>query len=248
MAKIKDKQTGHTQPGKSGEHYATANEFEVHKVPAKKREVVQVAITPPNLAQLPFIIEGISPYVQNKFSTRGPGFIAMKAKQQAGSTAKKGEKREAKDFNALYEFAQHRFEDGSNGLPAAAFRNAMISACRLCGFKMTIGKLSVEVVAEGYDPTDGEPLVRFIKGKPRLHEGVVRNETGVCDIRVRPMWEPGWQAKVTVQFDADQFTPVDVGNLLNRAGRQVGIGEGRPDSKKSCGRGWGLFKIVGGYE
>jgi hypothetical protein len=27
-------------------------------------------------------------------------------------------------------------------------------------------------------------------------------------------------------------------------GRQVGIGEGRPDSRNSCGMGWGLFEIV----
>jgi len=32
-------------------------------------------------------------------------------------------------------------------------------------------------------------------------------------------------------------------NLLARAGLQVGIGEGRPDSKNSAGMGWGLFQI-----
>lgn len=32
-------------------------------------------------------------------------------------------------------------------------------------------------------------------------------------------------------------------NLLSRAGLQVGIGEGRPDSKKSAGMGYGLFTV-----
>lgn len=36
---------------------------------------------------------------------------------------------------------------------------------------------------------------------------------------------------------------VDVANLMNRVGAQVGIGEGRPDSKNSAGMGWGLFSI-----
>jgi hypothetical protein len=42
----------------------------------------------------------------------------------------------------------------------------------------------------------------------------------------------------------DQFTPEDVANLMARVGMQVGIGEGRPDSKNSAGMGWGLFKIA----
>jgi len=33
--------------------------------------------------------------------------------------------------------------------------------------------------------------------------------------------------------------------LLARVGMQVGIGEGRPDSKNSAGMGWGLFEVVG---
>jgi hypothetical protein len=47
-----------------------------------------------------------------------------------------------------------------------------------------------------------------------------------------------------VVYDADQFTLEDVSNLLARAGMQVGIGEGRPDSKMSAGMGWGTFRIA----
>ena len=35
----------------------------------------------------------------------------------------------------------------------------------------------------------------------------------------------------------------DVTNLLMRVGQQVGIGEGRPDSKNSAGMGWGTFNV-----
>ena len=44
-----------------------------------------------------------------------------------------------------------------------------------------------------------------------------------------------WKSDVTIQFDADQFSIDDVGNLLLRAGMQVGICEGRPFSKKGVG-------------
>jgi hypothetical protein len=46
-----------------------------------------------------------------------------------------------------------------------------------------------------------------------------------------------------VRFDADQFKASDVVNLLQRAGAQVGIGEGRPFSKSSNGLGYGTFDV-----
>ena len=71
----------------------------------------------------------------------------------------------------------------------------------------------------------------------------VRNDNGVIDIRVRPMWRTWW-ADVTIEFDGDMISPESVVNLLDRAGRQVGIGEGRPFSKNSSGMGWGRFAVV----
>jgi hypothetical protein len=201
-----------------------------------------VAISPPNLQRAEFTITGTAPYVQNKFSAKARE--QMKSKQEAGSVAKKGAKRDPKDFKACYEGAMHRSREDWHGIPASSFRNAMISACRMVGFKMTHAKLSVFVEADGFDADDGSPLVRITKGKPEYHEACVRNETGVVDVRARPMWREGWQAKVRVTFDADQFTLADVSNLLLRAGMQVGIGEGRPDSKSSAGMGWGTFSIV----
>ena len=118
-------------------------------------------------------------------------------------------------------------------MPCSAFRNALISACRTAGFVMTRAKLALFVEADGYDE-DGTPLVYFTKGEPHKHIGYARNQTGVADIRSRPMWNPGWEATVRVRFDGDMFTPTDVANLMVRVGQQVGIGEGRPDSKQSA--------------
>lgn len=189
-----------------------------------------------------FLIRGTAPYVGNKFSAEAREM--MRAKQEAGSQAKKGQKREPKDFDKCEKEATHFLDDASCGLPATAFRQAMVSACRLVGFKMTLAKLSLFIEADGFDADDHSPLVKFTKGEPRHFEAAVRNETGVADIRARPLWEPGWEAVLRIRYDADQFSAEDVRNLLERVGVQVGIGAGRPDSRMSCGQGWGTFEIV----
>jgi hypothetical protein len=213
---------------------------------AKSKETTgsrEVVIPAPNLQQVLFTIRGKAPLVLNAFSQKARD--QMKAKQEAGPSAKKGQARAPKDFQACFEGAQHTSEEGWLGFSASAIRAGMISACRVVGFKMTLAKLSLFVVADGFDRVDGTPLVKITKGTPTYVEHATRNETGVCDIRARPMWKPGWEARLRIEFDADMFTLDDVANLLMRVGRQVGIGEGRPDSKNSAGMGWGLFDIVG---
>ena len=118
----------------------------------------------------------------------------------------------------------------------------MISACRLVGFKMTLAKLSVFVEADDFDVQDGIPLVR-VYGKSETFTAHTRNATGVVDVRSRPMYRQ-WAIKLRVRFDADQFNVQDVYNLIARVGGQVGLCEGRPDSKSSAGCGFGTFEVV----
>ncbi len=199
-----------------------------------------VVIQPLNEKTAEFRIRGNAPYVQNRFSAKAR--LVMRTTQEEGSKSRKGKKKEPKNFQALYRDAMHKDVDGKCGIPAPSFRNAMISACRMCGFAMTRAKLSVFVQADAYDE-DGTPLIHFTKGKPHYHESPVRIQM-TTDIRARAMWDAGWEAKVRVTFDADQFSLTDVANLLHRVGKQVGIGEGRPDSRTSCGMGWGTFEVL----
>lgn len=184
-------------------------------------------------------IEGTAPLVQHKFSAKARNQIIET--QKAGSQAKGKKVREPKDFDAVYEGAKHTAVEGWCGIPAGAFRNAMISACRTVGYKMTHAKLAAFVLADGYEADDGTPLVRIF-GEPERHTTYARNDNGSVDIRVRPMWKT-WHAIVKIRFDADMFSIQDVANLMMRVGMQVGIGEGRPDSKNSAGMGWGTFSI-----
>lgn len=202
----------------------------------------RLAISPPKIEVTRLGIRGVAPYVQNRFGQKALNM--MRDKQEQGSVAKKGAKKEPKDFDECYRQAMHVSTEGWVGIPAPAFRNAAVDACRLVGFKMTHAKLGFFVLADGFDVVDGTPLVRINKGEPHKVEHAVRNDSGVADIRARPMWDPGWEATVTIQYDADMFTSSDVANLLHRVGMQVGIGEGRPNSKESCGMGWGLFEMI----
>lgn len=203
-------------------------------------QTTTAAIKAPDIRTVAFNIRGTAPYVQARFS--GKAMQAMMSKMAAGSVAKGKKVREARDFDEDYRNAMHVSTDGWHGIPASAFRQAMISACRLVGFRMTLAKLSVFVLADGFDAIDGIPLIK-LAGKPERVDMAVRNQTGVADIRVRPMWRE-WSAQVKVRYDADQFTTSDVANLMNRVGQQVGIGEGRPDSRESAGLGWGTFELV----
>lgn len=200
-----------------------------------------VTIKPPNLKSVTFRIVGKAPYMQHRFSKKAE----IMAKQREGSTGRGKKQHAARDFEADFVAAQHRSAAGWLGIPAPAFRAALISACRLVGFQMTKAKLSVFVEADGECAKDGTPLVRLIANEPEMVTMPVRNETGVVDVRARPMWRE-WAADVRITWDADQFTISDVTNLLSRAGLQVGIGEGRPDSKKSAGLGYGLFAVQSG--
>lgn len=198
-----------------------------------------VAIKAPNLQIAEFHLVGTAPLVTNRFGNKA----AIEDRQRAGTQA--GQKKRAKDpkdFEQLYENAKHKSPDGWCGVHAGGFRAAMVSACRLVGFKMTLAKLAVFVLADGYD-SDGTPLVRILGGEPEMRTHHVRNDTGVIDIRARPMWTE-WSIKLRVRYDADLFKVADIANLLMRVGMQVGIGEGRPDSKDSVGMGWGTFTIA----
>jgi hypothetical protein len=207
---------------------------------AKQEKDMVLAIAKLDFGTVAFKLTGTSPLMQARFSAKA--MQAMMAKMAAGSQAKKGKQREARDFDADFRAAQHVSTEGWVGIPAAAFRNACIDVCRMVGFKMTHAKMSLFIEADGLDSVDGTPLVKLDAPEPERVDMAVRNSTGVADIRVRPMWRK-WGLTLHVKFDQSQFAATDVANLLERAGSQVGIGEGRPFSKQSNGLGYGCFTI-----
>ena len=208
---------------------------------AEKGDGLRLTITPLREKIAVFEIKGTAPLLMGKFSAAK--FDIMKETQEAGQQAKSKKVRKPRDFEKDFEAAAHKSRDGWFGLPCAAFRRGLVDTCKTVGFKMTIAKMSVFIESDGYDHTSGDPLVRIDACKPVMDLRPARNANGSCDIRSRPRFDE-WSAKVRIRFDEDQFSMLDVLNLLNRMGAQNGIGEGRANSKQSCGIGFGSFKVV----
>ena len=180
------------------------------------------------------------PLVIHRFSSKLKN--EMRQKMETGKAASSKKNRAAKDMNAAFEEARYRSREGWDGFHAAGLRKGLISACRLVGFKMVLAKLSIFVQKDGVDATEPQiPLVR-IYGEAVKQEDMARVETGQPYVTVRAAYI-NWYASPLIRWDADQFTLEDVTNLVSRVGQQVGIGEGRPDSKNSAGMDWGLFNI-----
>jgi hypothetical protein len=201
-----------------------------------------VVVTPPDMRVLEVGIRSTAALVSNRFGARATSEI--RKKHEAGEKANEKKKlKEARDFTGEFNEARHVSADGWDGIPATSFKNAMVRAASLNGLVMKLTKLSVFVVQDGFAP-DGTPLIRIEAAPPIMDVRRVRNETGVLDLRARPMYHH-WSCVLRVRYDAKFIDQDSVVNLIARAGIQVGVGEGRPDSTKShSGMGWGTFELV----
>ena len=204
-------------------------------------ETKNLVIKAPAFQVAEFEIIGTSPLVIHRFSAKTKQ--EMKQKMETGKAASSKKNREAKNTDDTFQESRYISKEGWDGFHAGAIRSAMISACRLVGFKMTLAKLSLFVVNDGWDAKEPQiPLIR-IYGKAEKQEDIARVETGQPYVTIRAAFYT-WKSKLKIRWDADQFTIEDVYNLLIRVGMQVGLCEGRPDSKKSVGMGWGLFDVI----
>jgi len=204
-------------------------------------ETKNLVIKAPAFQVAEFEIIGTAPLVIHRFSAKTKQ--EMKQKMETGKAASSKKNREAKNTDDTFQESRYISKEGWDGFHAGAIRSAMISACRLVGFKMTLAKLSLFVVNDGWDAKEPQiPLIR-IYGKAIKQEDIARVETGQPYVTIRAAFYT-WKSKLKIRWDADQFTIEDVYNLLIRVGMQVGLCEGRPDSKRSVGMGWGLFDVI----
>jgi hypothetical protein len=206
---------------------------------------ISVLIAAPAFKTAEFSIRGDSPFVQLRFSQKQRA--KMHADHGEGEKEVKTKKtREAKNFDGLYEDSMYLGHTGQRGINMMSFKKAMVAACRLTTLNMKLAKMSFFIQPDDYDISDEIPLVLFTKGEPHYCEHIVRTANGMPDLRVRAMWDSGWEANLRVKFDSEILSLQSVTNLLTRGGAQVGIGEGRPDSTKSdgAGMGWGTFEVL----
>lgn len=201
----------------------------------------KIQIKAPNIKDAVFEILGTAPLVIHRFSAKVKN--EMKMKMEEGKSASSKKNREAVNTDSVFEAARYRSKQGWDGFHAGSVRLAMINACRLVDFKMTLAKMSLFVIADGQDAIEPQiPLVR-IYGEAVKQEDMARVATGAPYVTIRAAYHD-WKAKLHIRWDADQFSLVDITNLLQRVGTQVGLCEGRPFSKNSAGMGWGTFECA----
>jgi hypothetical protein len=203
-----------------------------------------VVIKAPSFEIVSIGIRGTSPLVAHKFSFRKQQEIAGVQALGDAEKRKRNKVRAARNFEQEFNEARYISREGWDGIPCAAFRSACIRACTLVDFKMTIAKMTVFILADGFDKETHVPLVRIHKSRPVMNVSPVANADKSLDLRSRPMYADGWEATVRIRYDTNQFSKDDVAALMARVGMQVGILQGRASSPKSAGCGWGEFELI----
>ncbi len=184
------------------------------------------------IGEVTVTVEGLSPLGIHAWSEKAKK--QMRDKQGGKTTQKK----EPEDPQAEYESAFYRLPDGRPGIPATAFKAAIVGAARnFDALTMTMLKQSLFVEGEG-----PEQLVPIEGGEPEFWESPVRLSTGVADLRYRPRWQT-WSCTLTVRFNAKLLSSEGVVNLID-AGGWGGVGEWRPSAPKSVTGSYGRFHVV----
>lgn len=203
-----------------------------------------VMIKPVNFKTARFDIIGVDPYVSHRFGQKARASMEEIVTRSAADQKGKKRERKARDFAQDFQESRHISTEGWDGINAVSIKAGMVAVCVIKDFFKVRAKMVLFVEPDGFSE-DGTPLVRITKGKPKQFTAMARNKGGGADVRVRAKFDPGWEATVTITYDADVFSLESVANLLNAAGLQSGAGEGRPSSKDSVGCGWGRYKVKG---
>lgn len=196
-------------------------------MPPKKKSApgeTGIRIPAPELRTLVVKVRGTSPLLVSRWSEK-----ALRQIAESQSGAPKTRKRAARDPQAEYEASSYRIGKGY-GFPAAAFRLASVSACRLVdGLTMTQARSLFRVT---------EDLVKLEGPGPVMDERPVRLANGSADIRYRARFDE-WSTKLTIRFLQSAVSAEQLVNLLVLAGECVGVGELRPER----GGNYGCFTV-----
>jgi len=184
-----------------------------------------IELKPIKKATITFWIKGTAPMIQHAWGEKGLTMMRM-------TTAERRKvKKVARDPEAEAQSAIYRTEGGEYGIPAMAFKSAVISAAHKdIGIEKTLIRKSLFVLCD-----DKNMVLPMETDEPIVREDIVRVGMSQTDLRYRPEFR-AWRVKVTVEVNADALTAKDVVNLVNIAGFGVGIGEWRPEKGGDYGR------------
>jgi hypothetical protein len=185
-----------------------------------------IVLQPLRLEVVRITVVGETEYISHQWSEKAKRLM-LEAQQ-----TKTRQKKEPKNPEEDYRGSLYRHPDGGYAIPAAAFKAAIVGACRQFeGLPMTQAKIAITVLGE---------LVPIV-GEPHMREDMVRLETGVADIRYRGGFFP-WEATLPIRFNSNLLTLESLVALVDAAG-QGGVGEWRPSAPKSSTGTYGMFKV-----
>jgi hypothetical protein len=198
------------------------------------------------------LIIGTAPLMAHKFAEKHRAQILAKHKGEASGG------REKKDPRANYEAARYRLSDGSDGVPAGGVKAAIVKGfSKESGVPQTKAKGAIRIAAD--DPTTN--LVRIIgpmnakaaeevnqaNSWPNMNESIVRNESGVVDVRHRPEYFP-WAMRLDVEYLPSVCSMAQALQAISIAGFVEGLCEWRPGSKNSLSGSLGTWRLADANE
>jgi hypothetical protein len=226
---------------------------------AKKKKDQGIKIEKLELEMINLQIVGIRPLIVHAWDPKTQ--IEMISKQM--KLPVQGSKLTERDPYAEVEAALYRIPEidgGGYGVPAAAFKQSFVDACRYTSLTMVSAQgafhvrgIEVEIppiviTTKGGEKIDlGEKsmeLVPIYGSEPTRRMDMVRLDGGgKADVRFRPQFKK-WFCYVPVQIAKGAMTAQQVADLANRAGFHCGICEWRPMSKKSKNGSYGMYRVA----
>ncbi len=188
------------------------------------------------LSTLSVPIRGLTPLLPQKWTDAA--LTQMRTKQQGGKTA---EVKQPKDPLLNAHQSTYWVSDGVPGMPAGAFKSALISAVGLFRGLTKVGSKMMFMV-EGQGPGN---LVPIIDATWEPREFQVRNATGVADLRYFNVIMP-WRAVLHVSFPPALIEASAVASLVDAAGKFAGVGGYRPSAPKVSSGTYGRWEIERG--
>ena len=197
----------------------------------RKQASKAVTIPEPDLRMISVDVVGLSPLIVNRWSEK-----AQRQIEDTQAHAVKATKKPPRDPEAEFKASMYRLPNGGHGFPAAAFKKAAVSACRLIdGLAMTQARL-LFVCPQDFVEIEA-PTPKLPKGSewPAMDARPVRLANGSADMRYRAAYWP-WSCRLEVRYNAGATSAEQIVNLLALAGECIGIGELRPERGDNHGR------------
>jgi len=184
-------------------------------------------------------IDGLTPIIPHKWSEKAKRMMPGHPDRDSVKGKKEQRKPEEEATACLY-----TFKKGKKivlGMPATAFKAAMVGACRFFDKpSMVEAKQMLFVEPDGFDD-EGTPLVEIVAGSKTLREDTPRLPGGTSDLRYRYCLSD-WTASLRVTFVPMIITTNSVMSLVDAAGRG-GIGDWRPSAPKSMTGTFGTWRV-----